>query len=63
MRHGVIYRKVSLGAQSDRGSRFVERMLIMSQTLRLQAPNAHAFLYEAATALLTGRAAPALLLS
>ena len=61
LRHGVIYRKVSLGTQSDRGSRFVERMLSVVQTLRLQARNAHAFLYEAATALLTGRAAPALL--
>ncbi len=63
LRHGVIYRKVSLGTQSERGSRFVERMLSVVQTLRLQVRSAHAFFYEAAVALLTGRAAPALLLS
>ena len=61
LRHGVIYRKVSLGTQSERGSRFVERMLSVVQTLRLQVRSAHAFLYDAAVALRTGRTAPALL--
>lgn len=61
LRHGVIYRKVSLGTQSERGSRFVERMLSVVQTLSLQARSAYVFLYEAAVALRSGREAPVLL--
>jgi transposase len=36
LRGAVIYRKLSLGSQSDAGERMVERMLSVSQTCRLQ---------------------------
>jgi transposase len=39
VRHGVIYRKLSYGTQSERGSRFVERMLTVRATLRRQGRN------------------------
>lgn len=36
LRAAVRWRKVALGTQSDRGSRFLERMLTVCETLRLQ---------------------------
>lgn len=60
-RHAVLYRKISLGTQSDAGSRFVERMLTVVETLRLQGRNLLAYLEEALVARLHGRAPPQLL--
>ncbi len=57
LRGAVIYRKVSLGSQSEAGERFAERMLSVSQTCRLQGRSLFAFLVEAITA--SSRASPA----
>jgi transposase len=56
-RGAVIYRKVSLGSQSEAGERFAERMLSVSQTCRLQGRSLFGFLVEALTA--SSRASPA----
>ncbi len=36
LRQGVLWRKNFFGCASDRGARFVERMLTVAQSLRLQ---------------------------
>ena len=61
IRHGVLYRKVSLGTQSERGSRFVERMLTVVQTLALHGKNVYDYMVHAARALLASGPAPSLL--
>lgn len=57
LRGAVIYRKVSLGSQSEAGERFAERMLSISQTCRLQRRSLFGFLVETITA--SSRASPA----
>ncbi len=57
LRAAVIYRKISLGSQSQAGERFAERMLSVSQTCRLQGRSLFGFLVEAITA--SARASPA----
>lgn len=57
LRGAVIYRKVSLGSQSEAGERFAERMLSISQTCRLQGRSLFGFLVDAITA--SSRASPA----
>jgi transposase len=57
LRAAVIYRKISLGSQSEAGERFAERMLSISQTCRLQGRSLFGFLVEAITA--SSRASPA----
>jgi transposase len=57
LRSAVIYRKISLGSQSEAGERFAERMLSVSQTCRLQGRSLFGFLVEAITA--SARASPA----
>lgn len=44
LRHAVIGRKLSFGTQSERGSRFVERMLTAIETCRQQSRSAFGFL-------------------
>lgn len=61
LRHGVLYRKISSGTQSERGSRFVERMLTVRGTLRRQERNVFEFLVAACTAQLEGHTPPSLL--
>jgi len=61
LRPAVIYRKLSFGTQSAQGSRFLERLLTVSETCRLQNRNAYAYLIEAMEAKFSGRAAPSLL--
>lgn len=61
LRPAVIYRKLSFGTQSAKGSRFVERMLTVSETCRLQNRNAYQFLIEAMQAKFAGRPGPSLL--
>jgi transposase len=60
LRSAVIYRKVSLGSQSDPGERFAERMLSVSQTCRLQHRSLFAYLIEAIRASARGSPAPSL---
>lgn len=39
LRHGVIWRKLSYGTQSEIGERFVERVMTVAETLKRQARN------------------------
>jgi transposase len=61
VRHGVIYRKVSGGTKSAAGSRFVERILSVHATLRLQRRAILPFLQDACAAHHRGAAPPSLL--
>jgi transposase len=61
LRRGVMWRRVSFGTQSTRGSRFVERILTATTTLRQQGRNVLAYLTEAVQAASEGRTAPSLL--
>lgn len=61
VRHGVLYRKVSGGTKSIEGSRFVERILSVHATLRLQRRAILAFLRDACAAHRRGGPAPSLL--
>jgi transposase len=61
IRDGSIRRKTSFGTQSDRGSRFLERMLTVSASCRRQKRNVLAFLVDAYQATLSGTVAPSLL--
>jgi transposase len=60
LRHGVIYRKLSGGTESEAGSRFVERMLSVVATCRQQEVNVLDFLTRCYQARLDGQAAPSL---
>ena len=61
LRHAVLWRRSSFGTQSERGSRYVERMLTTVETLRLQKRPVLAFLMDALRAHRLGLAAPSLL--
>jgi transposase len=61
LRHGVIYRKLSGGTDSEAGSRFVERMLSVVATCRQQDINVLDYLTRCYQARLDGKAAPSLL--
>jgi transposase len=61
VRPGVIWRKISFGSQSERGSRFVERMLTTVGTLRKQKRRVLAFITAAYEARLSGKPSPSLL--
>ena len=61
LRHGVIYRKLSGGTDSESGSRFVERMLSVVATCRQQEVNVLEYLTRCYQAHLDGKAAPSLL--
>lgn len=61
VRHGVLYRKTSYGTQSERGSRFVERMLTVRASLRRQGRNVFQFLVDVTTARNQGIPPPSLL--
>jgi transposase len=62
VRHGVMWRKTSFGTDSPTGSRFVERILTVVTTLRLQGRNVLDYVTEACEASLQGRPSPSLLL-
>jgi transposase len=55
LRHGVIWRKLCYGSQSEGGERFIERVMTVAGTLKLQAKNSfeyftdcfRAYIYEA----------------
>ena len=61
LRHGVLWRKVSFGTHSPAGSRFVERMLTVRETLRQQQRDVLAYLTTACQASMLHRPAPSLL--
>ena len=60
LRSAVIYRKLSLGSQSDAGERRVARLLSAHTTCRLQRRPLHAYLTDAITAHNRGDPAPLL---
>ncbi|XXU62433.1 transposase [Sorangium sp. So ce1097] len=61
LRHGVMWRKISFGTESPSGSRFVERVLTMVTTLRMQRRNVLDYVAAACEAALRGVAPPSLL--
>jgi transposase len=60
LRSGVLWRKTSFGCHSADGCRFVERLLTVVQTLRLQQRNVLNFLHDTLRAYRTGQAIPKL---
>jgi transposase len=61
LRHAVIWRKLSFGTQSARGSQFVERMLTVIETCRQQKRDVLAYLTQAVRCHLAHLAPPSLL--
>jgi hypothetical protein len=61
LRHPVIWRRTSHGTQSDPGSLFVQRMLTVAETCRLQHRPVFAFVRSALLAYRAGLPAPSLL--
>lgn len=61
LRHAVIWRKLSFGTQSVRGSRFVETMLTVVETCRQQSKSVFAFVTKAVGAHFSAQPAPSLL--
>jgi transposase len=61
LRRGVLWRKISFGCHSAAGCRFVERMLTVTQTLRLQNRNILHFVVEAVHNHRAGTPIPSLL--
>lgn len=59
-RSGVLWRKISFGCHSERGCRFVERILTVVQTLRLQQRPVLDFLYRTLLAHRNGQTPPRL---
>jgi transposase len=62
VRPAVLWRKGSFGTDSEKGSRFVERILTVVTTLRMQKRNRLDFLTAACQARLRGERAPSLLI-
>ena len=60
IRKAVLWRKVSLGADSEGGCRFVERMLTVSGTARLRSIDLLDWLTRAVQARIESLPAPAL---
>jgi transposase len=61
LRPGVLWRKNAFGSHSEAGCRFVERLLTVVQTLRLQQRPILEFLYQSLAAHRSGHPAPSLL--
>jgi transposase len=61
LRHAVLWRKSSGGTASERGSRFVERVLSVAATCRQQGRNVLEFLTECFQAQQSGQRTPSLL--
>jgi transposase len=61
LRHPVIWRKLSFGTQSNKGSRFIETMLTVIETCRQQGRNVFTFLTDVMQAHLANQPAPSLL--
>jgi transposase len=58
IRHAVLWRKTSLGTQSETGDRFVERILSIRETCHLNQRPLHDYLIEVHHARLTGADVP-----
>ena len=61
LRPAVIYRKLSFGTQSESGSRFLERILSVSETCRLQNRSIYDYLVTAVQAHFKQQPIPSLL--
>ncbi len=61
LRRAVLWRRRSFGCWSGNGCRFVERILTVVQTRRLQAKNVLDYLHEPVLAHRTGQPCPSLL--
>jgi transposase len=61
LRFAVLWRKGCFGSDSERGSRFVERLLTVRATLRVQGRDLYTYLKDACTAVLHGTPPPSLL--
>jgi transposase len=61
IRHGVMWRKTSFGTDSPSGSRFVERILTVVTTLRMQGRNVLDYVAAACEAALHNQPPPSLL--
>jgi transposase len=61
VRPGVLWRKGSFGTQSQRGSRFVERMTTVVATLKRQDRNVLDYVTAACQAAISGQPAPSLI--
>jgi transposase len=61
VRQGVLWRKSSFGTQSERGARYVERILTVCATCRLQGRSVIEYLREACHCHLSGIAVPSLI--
>jgi transposase len=55
LRFGVLWRKRSLGTASEKGNRWVERILSLRETCRLQAQSTYTVLVEAMTSFFHGQ--------
>jgi transposase len=55
LRFGVLWRKRSLGTASDKGNRWVERILSLKETCRLHARATYAVLVDAITSFFSGQ--------
>jgi len=60
LRHAVLLRRIQGGTQSEQGNRWVERILSIRETLRLQDRRVLDYLIGAATAAYHGQSAPAI---
>ena len=58
LRHAVLWRRTSNGTQTDAGERFVERILSIRETCRLNQQPLHDYLVDVHTARLTGQPIP-----
>jgi len=61
IRQGVLWRKSSFGTQSERGARYVERILTVCATCRLQGRSVIKYLREACSCHLSGIPIPSLI--
>ena len=61
LRHAVIYRKTCFGNQTDAGARFIERMLSVTLTCKLQSRSLFSYLTQALQNTTRGDPAPSLL--
>ena len=61
LRRAVLWRKGSFGCQSERGARFVERILTVTQSLRMQGRSSMDFIELAIRAHQNGHASPSLI--
>lgn len=58
IRHAVLWRRVSGGTQTNEGERFVERILSIRETCRIQDRRLHPYLIDVHKARLSGKSIP-----